>query len=216
MKIPLYTQDGTRKGELDASDKIFGHKPNQSLVHKILTMQLSNRRHPIAHTLTKGEIRGGGKKPYKQKHTGRARQGSTRNPHFKGGGVAFGPRNTRNFKLRATKNERRGALFSVLSDKVAAGRIAALEDYTAEKPKTKLFAEMLKKLPFEKKILFVLPAKDEFFSKSSRNIPRVKYILVNYLNVADILSYNDIVFLKDALPKLEEIFNRPSHSATIR
>lgn len=206
MKIPLYSQDGTKTGEVAVSQEIFGHKANKGLIHRILLLQLGNKRRPIAHTLTKGEVRGGGKKPYKQKHTGRARQGSTTNPHHRGGGVAFGPRNTRNFAVRASKNERRGALFGVLSDKFADGRVSALESFESEKPKTKAFAAMLAKLPFEKRILFVLPSKNEIFYKSSRNMPRVKSILVNYLNIDDLLKFQDVVFLKEALPKLEKLF----------
>lgn len=206
MKIPLYSQDGSKKGEVTVPEEIFGQKMNEALVHRILLLQLANKRHPIAHTLTKGEVRGGGKKPYAQKHTGRARQGSSRNPHFRGGGVAFGPRNVQNFKLSASKNERRKALFCALSAKFKNNRIAALEDYVTEKPKTKMFAAMLKKLPFEKDILLVLPQKNELVTKSSQNIPHVKTLLVNYLNIADLLKYHDVVFLKDALPKLSEIF----------
>lgn len=206
MKIPLYLQEGTRTGDIEVPEKIFGQKVNQGLVHKMLLLQLSNRRHPIAHTLTKGEVRGGGKKPHQQKHTGWARQGSIRNPHWKGGGVAFGPRNVRNFKLRASKKERRKALFCALSSKYEEGHIAALESYNADPPKTKIFAAMVKKLPFEKNILFVTHEKNEMFLRSSRNIPRVKTILVNYLNIADILNYRDVIFMKDALAKLESIF----------
>lgn len=206
MKIPLYTQDGTQKGEVEVSEKIFGLKANRALVHKILRLQLSNKRHPIAHTLTKGEVRGGGKKPYRQKHTGRARQGSNRNPHFIGGGVAFGPRNERNFTLAAPKRERRSALCSALSEKLREKHVSALEAYSVDKPKTKQFAQMLKKLPFEKSVLFVLPKKNELFVKSSRNIPKIKSILVNYLNLADLLKHKDIVFLKESLSSLEEIF----------
>lgn len=206
MKIPLYSQEGVKKGEIEVSEKIFGQKPNKSLIHKILLMQLSNRRHPIAHTLTKGEVRGGGKKPYRQKHTGRARQGSIRNPHFKGGGVAFGPRNIRNFTLRAPKKERRAALKGVLSEKLNEGHVSALEGYVTEQPKTKTFAAMLQKFPFKKDILFILPEKNETWDRSSRNIPSVKTIVVPYLNIADLLKYQDVVFLKNALPKLEELF----------
>lgn len=203
MKIPLYLQDGSKKGEVEVSENIFGVKPNKALIHKILVMQLANRRHPIAHALTKGEVRGGGKKPYRQKHTGRARQGSTRNPHFKGGGVAFGPRNTRNFHLRAPKKERRLALFGALAEKLKDGRISALESFSADPPKTKVFFEMLKKLPFKKKVLFVLPDKNEATTRCSRNIPRVKTIPVNNLNIADALKYEDVVFFKEALSKLK-------------
>lgn len=208
MNIPLYTQEGKKSGELPVSEKIFGQKANDALVHKMLILQLSNKRHPIAHTLTKGEVRGGGKKPYAQKHTGQARQGSITNPHFRGGGVAFGPRNTRNFQLRASKGERRNALFAALSSKMKDGQLSALEGFTSEKSKTKDFANMLGKLPFEKKVLFVLPKKDELFVRASRNITRVKSVLVNYINIADILKYKDVVFLKDSVSKLEGIFLR--------
>lgn len=206
MKIPLYTQDGAKKGEVSVSEKIFGAKLREDLVHRMLTLQLANRRHPIAHTLTKGEVRGGGKKPHQQKHTGWARQGSSRSPHFKGGGVAFGPRNVRNFRLEASKKERRTALFSSLASKFNEGRIAALEAYEAEAPKTKFFATMVKKLPFEKTVLFVTDGKNEVVNRASRNIPKVKSVSVNYLNVADVLKYHDIVFLKEALSTLEKVF----------
>lgn len=208
MNIPLYTQEGKKAGELPVSEKIFGQKANDALVHKMLILQLSNKRHPIAHTMTKGEVRGGGKKPYAQKHTGQARQGSITNPHFRGGGIAFGPRNTRNFQLRASKGERRNALFTALSSKMKDGQLSALEGFASEKSKTKDFATMLSKLPFEKKVLFVLPKKDEKFVRASRNITRVKSVLVNYINIADLLKYKDIVFLKDSVSKMEEIFLR--------
>lgn len=207
MKIPLYTQDGEKKGELAASDKVFNRKVNKGLIHKILVLQRTNRRRPVAHALTKGEVRGGGKKPYRQKHTGNARQGSTTNPHFIGGGVAFGPRNTRNWTVGANKKERRLALFGALTEKLKDSRVSALENYSAPEPKTKTFTAMLKKLPFKKSILIVLPAKNELIERSSRNIPRVKTILVNYLNILDLLKYRDVLFLKNSLPKIEEIFH---------
>ncbi|PJC36576.1 50S ribosomal protein L4 [Candidatus Peregrinibacteria bacterium CG_4_9_14_0_2_um_filter_53_11] len=206
MKIPLYKQDGSKAEDITVSDKVFGVEVNEGLMHRILMLQLSNGRIAISHTKTKGEVRGGGKKPYKQKHTGRARQGSTRNPHFVGGGVAFGPRSTRNYTVSASKKERRLALFSALSAKAAQNRIAALESFDADEMKTKVFAEMLKKLPFERKVLFILPQKSEGIMRTSRNIPHVKTLLVNYLNLDDLLKYDDVVFLKEALPKLEEVF----------
>jgi large subunit ribosomal protein L4 len=206
MEIKLYSQDGTEKDAVKVSERVFGAKTNKALVHKIMVMQLGNRRAAIAHTKTKGEVSGGGKKPYRQKGTGRARQGSTRNPQFRGGGIAFGPRNVRNFVVHAPKKERRNALFGVLSDKFREAHVSALENFASDKAKTKDFAQMLKKLPFKKSVLFVLPAKNEMFVRSSKNIPKIKSIMVNYLNVVDLLKYNDIVFLKDSLPKIEEIF----------
>lgn len=208
MKIPLYTQEGVQKGEIAASAAVFGVEAKAHLIHKILLLQLANKRHPIAHTLTKGEVRGGGKKPYAQKHTGQARQGSITNPHMKGGGVAFGPRNVRNFELRAPKKERRSALLGALSNKLKEGHVSALEGFSAETPKTKVFAGMLEKLPFKRKVLFVLPEKNETFVRCSKNVQRAKSILVNYINIDDILKYQDVVFFKDALPKLEELFVR--------
>lgn len=206
MKIPLYSQDGTKTSDIAVPETVFGVKANKGLIHRIVVRQLANKRHPIAHTLTKGEVRGGGKKPYRQKGTGRARQGSITNPHFRGGGVAFGPRNTRNFKTRATKKERRLVLLGILSEKFRDGRVSALESYSVDAPKTKTFVTMLEKLPFKGKILFVLPAKDEKFVRSSRNIQRVKSILVNYVNPADLLTAADVVFLKESIPQLEKLF----------
>ena len=206
LKIPLYKQDGTQAGDITVKESIFGAPIKPTLVHKVLTVQMGNKRHPIAHTMTKGEVRGGGKKPYRQKHTGQARQGSITNPHFRGGGVALGPRNTRNFKARLTQKERRAAVLSVLSDKLAEKHIAALEGYQTEKPKTKLFAQMMTKLPFKKKVLFVLPEKNSLVTTSCRNIPSVKTIIVNYLTVEELLRYQDIVFFKDSIKKLEALF----------
>lgn len=205
MKIDLYSQDGTKKGEIEVSDKIFNAKVNHTLIHRALVRQLSNRRKPVAHVKTKGEVRGGGKKPWRQKHTGRARQGSTRNPHFRGGGVVFGPRNVRNFELDMPKQERRQALYSALSAKAKENLITALEKYEikGEKSKTKDFAAMIKKLKFEKDMLFVLPEKNEMIERACRNIPIVKPLLVQYLNIDDLLRFKNILFLKDALVKLE-------------
>ncbi|MBP9718155.1 50S ribosomal protein L4 [Candidatus Gracilibacteria bacterium] len=208
MNIPVYKQDGSRAGEVAVSEKFFGQELNAGLIHRIFVLQVSNGRAALAHTLTKGEVRGGGKKPHNQKHTGWARTGSSRNPHWKGGGVALGPRSNRNYRISASKNERRIALFSALSDKMKGEQISALESYAGDKPRTKDFATMLSKLPFKKKILFVLPERNDAFYRSCRNIPHVKSILVNYLNIKDILDYNDVVFLKDALPRLDTIFSK--------
>lgn len=207
MKLPLYSQDGKKTGDVEVSDKIFNQKVNHTLIHRLLTLQLANRRNPVAHTKTKGEVRGGGKKPYAQKHTGRARQGSIRNPHYIGGGVAFGPNNMRNFELHMPKKARRKALFGTLSAKAKDKLVLALESFTPEKPKTKTFVNVMKNLKLaDKDILFVLPEKNKLHYRVTRNIPNVKTILVNYLNVGDLLRYHHILFLKEALPKIESIF----------
>ncbi len=206
-KIALYNQNGEKKGDLTASDKIFGVTFHKDLIHQALIRQLANARvASIAHTKTKAEVKGGGAKPFRQKGTGRARQGSIRNPHYVGGGVAFGPRNERNFKKDMPKKQRRTALFSALSAKLKDDQIFALEEYKTEQPKTKAFVEMLHKLPISDDVLVVLPEKDETIQKSARNIPFAKTILVNYLNIADLQKYKHVMFIKDAVAKLEAIY----------
>lgn len=206
-KITLYNQNGEKKGEVTVSDIIFGAKYNEDLIHQALVRQHSNARVPvIAHTKTKADVRGGGRKPFRQKGTGRARQGSTRNPHYIGGGVAFGPRNNRNFSKMMPKKQRRLALFSALSAKLADKQVFALDEYKSESIKTKNLLEMLHKLPIENDVLFVLPEKDENIQKSSRNIPFVKTIHTNYLNIADLQKHQHILFMKKALEQIEKIF----------
>lgn len=206
-KIALYNQNGEKKGDLTAPDEIFGVKFHKDLIHQALVRQLSNARTGVvAHTKTKGEVRGGGRKPYRQKGTGNARQGSIRNPHYIGGGVAFGPRNIKNYQKDMPKKQRRLALFSALSAKLGDNQIFALEEYKSESPKTKTFVDMLHKLPVDNDVLVVLAEKDDIISKSSRNVPFVKTIRVNYLNIADLQKYKHVMFLKDALSKLEQVF----------
>lgn len=206
MKAPLYNQKGESIGEVALNETIFGAKMNLGLIQQALMLQEANSRHPIAHTKQRGEVRGGGRKPYKQKHTGRARQGSIRAPHYKGGGVVFGPRNVRNFTLAMPKKQRRQALFSVLSGKAHDKQIIVLDKYEAKETKAKSFAAMLKKLPVTRNTLVVIPGKNELVQKSSRNLENSKTILVNYLNVHDLLTYETLLFFKDALPKAESLF----------
>lgn len=206
-KITLYNQQGEKKSELEVSDVIFGAKYNQDLIHQALVRQQANARvAAIAHTLTKSEVRGGGRKPHPQKGTGGARQGSIRNPHFKGGGVAFGPRNNRNYKQMMPKKQRRMALFSALSAKLIEGKILALDAYDAKEVKTKKLVEVLQKLPVDKDVLILIPEKNDIMQKSSRNVPFVKTMLVNYLNINDLQKYDKIMFLEEALKKMETLF----------
>ena len=211
LQVDLYNQNGEKKGQLKVSEEIFGRKFNRDLVHQALVRQAANARlGMIAHTKTKGEVTGTGKKPFRQKGTGNARQGSLRNPHQIHGGVAFGPRNNRNFTLRMPRKQRRAALFSALSQKMAEGKILALDIYKNDKTKTKAFVEMLHKLPIETDVLIVLPSKNDLIAKSSRNLPFVKTLLVNYLNIADLQKYDHLLFMEEALKKIDEVFLKQS------
>jgi len=206
MKIDLYTQAGQKKGTADASDAIFGTKINEELIRLAVIRQLANARQAGAHVKHRGEVRGGGRKPWRQKGTGRARFGSSRNPIWRSGGVAFGPRNTRNYTLNMPKKARRAALFSCLSQKAADKQVFALETYVAKEPKTKEFAQLVEKLPEGRSLLVVLGEKNEVLEKSARNLPNVKTILVNYLNPHDLLRFENIMFLEASLKKAEELF----------
>lgn len=206
MKIDLYTQKGEKSGTLELPKEIFEVPFNKDLVHQALVRQLANGRVAIAHAKSKGEISGGGRKPYAQKGTGRARQGSIRNPHMRGGGVAFGPRNVRNFELMMPKNQRRKALFSALSIKAKNKEIIGLEGYEAVKPKTKDFAALLKKLPIEQDVLVVIPEKNSNFQKSTRNLANAKTVLAGYINIQDLQKYQKVLLFKEAVEKLKETF----------
>ncbi|NIA01749.1 MAG: 50S ribosomal protein L4 [Nitrospirae bacterium] len=206
MKVDLYTQKGEKSGQVDLPKEIFEIPFNKDLVHQALLRQLSNRRVAIAHTKTRADVRGGGRKPFKQKGTGNARQGTIRAPHMRGGGIVFGPNKNRNFVKDMPKKQRRKALFCALSEKARDNEIIALEGYVAEKAQTKPFAEMLKKLPIERNVLIVISEKDQIVQKSSHNLPNAKTILANYLNIHDLQKYRKVVIFKNAIDKLKETF----------
>lgn len=208
MKLDLYNQKGEKKGTIDAAAEFFEIPFKRVLIHEALMRQEGNRRSGVvAHTKTKGEVRGGGKKPYAQKHTGRARQGSTRGPHMKGGGVTFGPRNVRNFKRMMPKKMRRLALFSALSEKARSNEVLVLDTYETASVKTKIFVDMVKALPVKQDALFILDSRNEMFEKSARNIANVKTMLVNYLNISDLRKYEKIIFLEKALDAMKKVFS---------
>ena len=205
--ITIYNQEGKKVRDFDASSTIFDAEFNRDLVQQALTRQLANRRlGMIAHTKTKGEVVGGKKKPFRQKGTGGARQGATNNPHQKGGGVSFGPRNVKNYKQDMPKKQRRAALFSALSQKLRDKKLIGLDKYDAKEIKTKHFVASIKNLPIEKDCLFVIPEKNATIAKSANNLPHVKTIQVNYLNIADLQKYDTVVFLEESLGKMEEVF----------
>lgn len=206
MKLDLYNQKGENIGTVEAPKSCFEVPFKNGLIHEALLRQLSNARKPIAHTKNKAEVHGGGRKPYPQKGTGRARQGSIRNPHYKGGGVAFGPRNTRNFEKGLPRGQRRLALTSALSQKAREKGVIVLDTFTNDKPSTKVFATMLKKLPVRTKTLIVLSGHNDLIETSSRNIPRVKTLLASYLNIKDLQSFKSIIFLQDAIDSVAKTF----------
>ncbi|MBD3270881.1 50S ribosomal protein L4 [Candidatus Peregrinibacteria bacterium] len=206
-KITIYNQEGTKVNEYNAAAAIFEAEFNRDLIQQALIRQLSNKRlGMIAHTKTKAEIVGGKKKPFRQKGTGYARQGATNNPHQIGGGVAHGPRNVRNFQKDMPKKQRRLALFSAISQKLREEKVLGLDKYDQAEIKTRKMAEMINKLPIDKDVLIVLDSKNEMLTKSANNLPNVKTINVQYLNIADLQKFDKIVFLEEALKKMESIF----------
>ena len=206
MKVDLYTASGTKNGSIDLSKDIFGAKVNKDLMHRAVVMRLANARRPIAHTKTRGEVAYSTRKIFRQKGTGNARRGARSTNLLRGGGVTHGPRNTATFNKMMPKKERRAALFSSLSAKIVDKAIFGLDGFGAKAPKTKDFVALLGKLPVGKKYLFVLPAKDEVFVKSARNVPGVKVITAPYLNPYDVLHADQICIFKDAVPVIESTF----------
>jgi large subunit ribosomal protein L4 len=209
MKADLYAQSGEKKGEVTLKKEIFEVPFNKDLVHQALVYQLANNRRVLAHTKTRAAVAGGGAKPFRQKGTGRARQGTVSATHIRGGGVVFGPSKDRNFSKAMPKKMRRKALFCALSEKARDGMVLALETYEGE-TKTKTFVDLLKKLPIKRDVLIVVPGRDETIERSSRNIAKAKTIHVNYLNIKDLQKFDNILFTEKALEKLEEVFLNPT------
>ncbi len=208
MKAALYNQKGDLKGEVNLSKDIFGVEGADSLVHSYLVYQQANARNPIAHVMNKGDVRGGGKKPFAQKHTGRARQGSTRNPHMRGGGNAFGPKKWQNFELMMPKKMRRKALFTLLSEKAKNEKIMVVDEFNAEAPKTKMFFDMVSKMPIGQDVLVVRTRDEKTLLMSARNVENAKTILFNYINPADLLKYESVLFTEAALKEFETQYTK--------
>lgn len=206
IEVDLYNQKGDKTGTVKLNAEIFEVDFNEDLIHQAHVRQLSNNRRALAHAKTRGEVKGATKKPFRQKGTGNARQGSRKSAQMRGGGVIFGPQNIRNWTKDMPKKQRRKALFSALSEKARNKQVIALEDYVSETPKTKEFVAMISKLPVERDVLVVMPGKNEAVQLSSQNAANVKSILVNYLNIADLIKYEKVLFMKEAFSKLEELF----------
>ncbi len=207
MKIDIYNQNGEVAKTMELPKEVFEVELKEELVHQALVRQLANARKAVAHTKTKGEVSGGGRKPFRQKGTGNARQGSITNPHFIGGGVAFGPRNNRNFEKDMPKKQRRKALLMALSVKATESKIFGLESYEDSEAKTKNMAALINKLPVERNILFVLPESNELIRKVTRNLPFAKTITAPYLNIHDLVKYDSVCFVADGIEKTKNTFS---------
>lgn len=205
-KISVYNFEGSVVGDMQLPDMLFGVKADPALVHEAVVAQRANARHAIASTKNRGEVRGGGRKPWKQKGTGRARQGSIRSPQWKGGGIVFGPTNERNFSKKMNRKAKQKALFMVLSDKLANEKMRVVEALQMEPLKTKTMATMMTKIPTEKSILLVLPASSPTVVRMVRNLPHVKAVTVQSLNLLDVLTYRTVLFVKDSVAALEKIY----------
>lgn len=205
MNIDLYNKAGENVGTVKVEETVFGAKVNPELMKQLLQYQLVNKREAIANTKIKSEVRGGGRKPFRQKGTGRARQGSTRNPHYIGGGVAFGPKKERNFKISMPKKQRRKGMFSALAARMEENAILALNDFKLESFKTKDVVDFVESMK-ARSILIITPEKDVLLKRSADNVSNVKVIMVNYLNIFDLLKYEKICFFEKSLPKITEIF----------
>ena len=204
--ISVYDMTGKQTGTMELNAEIFGIEPNVAVMHSAVINYLANQRQGTQSTKTRSEVSGGGRKPWRQKGTGHARQGSTRSPQWTHGGIALGPK-PRSYRFALPKKVRRLALKSAFSSKVIAGEMLVLENLTVEEIKTKTIVNMLNALGADRKVLLVLPEKDEKVILSARNIPGVKTALVNTLNVYDILNCDKFIVVKDAVAQLEEVYN---------
>jgi len=205
MKTKIFDQKWKEVWDVELNKSIFWLEVNEGLVHRALLYQLANNRQASAHTKTRWERRGSTRKIYRQKGTWRARMGSNRSPIRKKGWVAFGPRNTVNFTQTMNRKERRKALFCVLSSKLKNKQLVIVDKIDFKEAKTKNMVEVFNKIPYEKNALIAIPVKNDAIEKTSANVPYLKTILVNYLNVKDLLKYNTLVLLKDSLVNLDTL-----------
>jgi len=225
IKINIYNQKAEPVGEMNLADKVFGVSANENLIHQAVVAQMANKRQVLANTKDRSEVRGGGKKPWAQKGTGRARAGSSRSPIWKGGGVTFGPLKERNFSKSINKKMKQKAIFMVLSDKVAANNFVVLDKLEMEDYKTKIFVGILaglekvfpkvartekikigKEKKAKKSILIINDNKDEKVKYSGRNIAGVKIINLENINVVDLLKYKKLIATAGAIKNLEKIY----------
>ena len=204
-KVNVYDMAGKVVSAMELSEAVFGIEPNPVVVHQVVVNYLANQRQGTQSTLTRTEVSGGGKKPWRQKGTGHARQGSIRAPQWRKGGIALGPK-PRDYSYSLNKKVRRLAIKSVFSDKVATSDLIVVDNISVDSYKTKVIVEMLKALGVEKKALIVMPEHNDKLIKSAANIPGVKTALVNTINVYDIVNCDKFIVAKDAIAKIEEVY----------
>ncbi|NUQ37232.1 MAG: 50S ribosomal protein L4 [Caldilineales bacterium] len=206
MQFPLMNMDGETVGAIELADAVFAAEINPTVMHQALVRQLANRRLGTHKTKGRSDVSGGGRKPWRQKGTGRARQGSIRAPHWRGGGVVFGP-TPRTYTQRMPRKMRRLALRSALSSKVEQEQLIVLDALNVEAPRTRVIAAMLKSLGIERSALLLLPAANENVELSARNLPNVKTLHAAYLNVRDLLGYETIILPQQAVAFIESFLN---------
>lgn len=206
-KVAVYNLQGSQTGEIELSETLFAADINKAVIHQVVRAQLANKRQGTKCTLTRTEVRGGGRKPYRQKGTGRARQGSTRAPQWNKGGVVFAPK-PRSFRISVPKKVKRLALEGVLTDKVVAGSFIVVENLALEAAKTKEMVKVLGNLNLaQSKTLVITSEPDDTVARASGNIPNVATALVNTINVVDILKADKLLITKEAVERLEEVYN---------
>ncbi|EGV10266.1 MULTISPECIES: 50S ribosomal protein L4 [unclassified Parvimonas] len=204
-KVNVYNQLGEVVGDIELNEAIFGIEVNEHVVYEVVKNHLANRRQGTQSAKTRAEVRGGGRKPWRQKGTGRARQGSIRAPQWKGGGVVFAPK-PRSYRYSVPKKVRRLAMKSVLTSKVLEGELRILDALTVDAFSTKKAKEILKNLSLETKTMIVLPEGNDMIVKSFANLPKVETVVVDYMNVYDLMRFDNLVIVKDALSKIEEVY----------
>lgn len=208
MEYPLYNQEGKSVGTVELPENIFGLKMNADLLYQVATSQMSNQRQVIAHAKGRGEVRGGGKKPWRQKGTGRARHGSIRSPIWKGGGATFGPTKERNFKKKLNRKMVRKALFVALSAKARGNEILVVDGISLKNPKTKEMAEMFKNfwsmLGKRPNVLVVVPKGDESVRRASKNLPYLSTVEAKDLSPLEVMAHKYLLFVKDSIGVLEK------------
>ena len=204
-KIDVYDIKGKKVSDITLKEEVFGIEPNEAIVHSVLVNYLANQRQGTQSTKTRSEVRGGGRKPWRQKGTGRARQGSIRAPQWIKGGIALGPK-PRSYKYRVNKKEKRLAIKSLLSSKVLEENLIVVDKFNFKEIKTKQMADAMKNLKVAEKALIVLEDKNEIVQKSARNLSDVRTLSVATINVFDLLKYKKLILTQDAVKKLEEVY----------